>query len=152
MFVNCTSLGSESVAHGNQYLLAPATTALMLTPAVEDVNPKKASSPAAPPIGYGMGWFVRQEKAGLICGRDYPFVFSHTGGAIGASSVLTVIPGGRGQEPPCGGGVSTHSHGAESGQTKPHPHGVAVAVIFNLQEVKGMHKLGVQIAEEFHSY
>lgn len=138
-------LGSESVAHGNRCLLAPATTALMLTPAVEDVNSKRASS-LTPPTGYGMGWFIQREGAGLISGRDYPFVFSHTGGTIGASSVLTVIP-----EPPCEGGVIPHPHGAESGQPKPHPHGVAVAVIFNLQEVKGMYKLGMQIAEEFHS-
>ena len=66
-------------------------------------------------------------------GKDYPCVFSHTGGAVGASSVLTIVPEER------------EGEGKEEGS----PCGVVVAVIFNLQEVKGVFKLGVQIAEQF---
>ena len=65
----------------------------MLTPAVEkaNTNSDKPSGPA-PPAGYGMGWSVRQQRAGLVAGRSYPLVFSHSGGAVGASSVLIVLP------------------------------------------------------------
>ena len=69
-------------------------------------------------------------------GKEYPFFFSHTGGAVGASSVLTVMP----------------AEGEESRESVGEgPRGVAVAVIFNLQEVKGVFTLGLLIAEQFHS-
>lgn len=53
----------------------------------------------------------------------------HTGGAIGASSALVLAP--RSHDP-----VAT-------------PNNVAVAIIFNLQEVPKMFQLGQIIAEHF---
>ncbi len=67
---------------------------------------------------------MRPAMKGVAGGRDYPMVFGHTGGAVGACSVLTIIPG-------------------EAGK------GVVVAVILNLQEVKGVFNLGLKVAEEF---
>ena len=69
-------------------------------------------------------------------GKEYPFFFSHTGGAVGASSVLIVMP----------------AEGEESRESVgERPRGVAVAVIFNLRGVKGVFTLGLLIAEQFHS-
>ena len=128
----------ESASTDHRCLLQPSTASLMLIPAVENVvnnkNNNNSTSPnhtpaPAPPVGYGMGWFVRREKAGLIGGRGYPFTFSHTGGAVGACSVLTVMAR---EEEGCGSGV-------------------VVAVLFNLQKVKGVFELGTRIAEEFYN-
>lgn len=117
----------------------------MLTPEVTNVsNPGKNKPSPAPPIGYGLGWFVRPAKKGLMGGIDYPLIFSHTGGAVGCSSILTIIPD-----------QSDSSATSEGLVTPPlvnrQPKGVVVAVILNLQNVKGLFKLGVRIAEEFRT-
>ncbi len=126
----------------------------MLTPVVEDVShaPQDHTPCLAqdhtPPVGYAMGWFVRRKKEGLVGGREYPFVFSHTGGAVGTCSVLTVMEGGGvAKEEGCGhGSVATPS----TTMTSP-PRGIAVAIIFNLQGIKtDLFELGVRIAEEFY--
>ena len=136
---------SASTAHRS--LLQPSTTSLMLTPVVEDVS-NSSTSPSghtpspAPPVGYALGWFVRKENVGVIGGRKYPFTFSHSGGAVGACSVLTVMArGGSDEEKGCGNGSAISSP----------PRGVVVAVLFNLQEVKGVFKLGTRIAGEFYN-
>ena len=112
----------------------------MLSPTVTDidVNAKEAAinlPPPAPPIGYGLGWYVRPSKKGLSGGKDYPLVFGHTGGAVGACSVLTILP-------------SQPNEDHDSVSTS-KPNSVVVAIIFNLQEVGGVFKLGLKVAEEF---
>lgn len=91
VFIPLTSAGRNS-SGTEDCLLSPPTTTLMLTPAVENTNDTNSVTSPAPPIGYGMGWFVRRHHQGLLSGRRYPFLFSHTGSAVGASSVLTVLP------------------------------------------------------------
>lgn len=117
-------------------MLKRETASLMLTPVVESVL-QQETPPISPnpPVGYSMGWFLQRGKKGYMGGKDYPFFFSHTGGAVGASSVLTVMPAEEESQVSVGEG----------------PRGVAVAVIFNLQEVKGVFTLGLLIAEQFHS-
>ena len=70
-------------------LLSHSTTMLMLTPVVEDVH-KSKNKPL--PLGYSLGWFVQKEKEGLLTGKRHPFYFGHSGGAVGASSILLVMP------------------------------------------------------------
>lgn len=71
------------------------------------------------------------------------FCAFHTGGAVGASSVLLIIPrdGGGGV-----GGASTEVD--PCGAKKNPPHGVVVSIICNLQSV-GLTKLALDIAREF---
>ena len=77
---------------------------------------------------YGWGWMVIPATKPLA-GVAPPISFiGHTGGAIGASSALVLAAG---------------SH------DPPSTHNVAVAVIFNLQEVPKMFQLGQTIAEHF---
>lgn len=83
-------------------------------------------------LDYGMGWLMRQGDAGVVGGKGRPFCVGHTGGAVGASSVLLIVP----QDPQ----LSTE---------REKSCGVVVAVVFNLQEVREMFSLGLQIAEEF---
>lgn len=75
----------------------------------------------------------------MLCGKETPFSAGHGGAAIGATSALVVLPsssgGGAGEEEGCGNQL---------------PRGVVVAVIFNLQGVKHVYKLGLNIAEEFN--
>ena len=63
------------------------------------------------------------------------FCAFHTGGAVGASSVLLIVPrDGGGKEDP-------HA------KSNP-PHGVVVSILCNLQSV-GLTKLALDIAREF---
>ena len=112
--------------------------------------------------GYGMGWFVRNGSARTVGGRGQPFYAAHSGAAVGASSVLVIMP----SDAPTtnnNNNVTTNTRfiepkaelGCEEGCTecartsKMAPKGVVVAVLFNLQEVSNVTSLGVQIAEEF---
>lgn len=83
--------------------------------------------------GYGMGWGVvesRQECGACRRTRSYA---SHTGGAVGASSVLLVLP----------------AEGTPSAEQGPHlPRGIAVCILCNLQSV-GLNAAALQIALEF---
>ena len=78
---------------------------------------------------YGWGWMV-VPSAKPIAGVSPSTTFiGHTGGAIGASSALVLAPG---------------SHDPAS-----TTNNIAVAIIFNLQEVPKMFQLGQNIAENF---
>ena len=66
------------------------------------------------------------------------FCAFHTGGAVGASSVLLIVP-----RDASDGGVN--NPGAKS---SPPPHGVVVSILCNLQSV-GLTKLALDIAREF---
>nr|XP_061812800.1 serine beta-lactamase-like protein LACTB, mitochondrial [Nerophis lumbriciformis] len=80
---------------------------------------------------YGQGWLVveKEQKYGQ-CRKRRHYV-SHTGGAVGASSVLLVLP----------------SEELEQGQIV-LPKGVVVAILTNMQSV-GLNSTALQIAHEF---
>ena len=80
-------------------------------------------------LTYGLGWAVRKRLKTFGYCLDQPHYVSHTGGAIGASSVLLVAP-----------------HQVQD-QAK-LPQGVVVAVLCNLQEV-GLNKLAADVASIF---
>ncbi|KAG7473407.1 hypothetical protein MATL_G00095530 [Megalops atlanticus] len=77
---------------------------------------------------YAMGWLVveKQQKYGMCRNRRH--YVSHTGGAVGASSVLLVLP-------------------SESDPPAP-PQGVVVTIITNMQSV-GLNSTALKIAQEF---
>ncbi|XP_043084662.1 serine beta-lactamase-like protein LACTB, mitochondrial isoform X2 [Puntigrus tetrazona] len=76
---------------------------------------------------YAQGWLVveKQQKYGQCRSRRH--YVSHTGGAVGASSVLLVLP-------------SQSKHGP--------PRGVVVTIITNMQSV-GLNATALKIAQEF---
>ncbi|KAK3917440.1 Serine beta-lactamase-like protein LACTB, mitochondrial [Frankliniella fusca] len=82
----------------------------------------------APTSGYGLGWVVT--PALTKCGGVEPQSFSvnHTGGAVGASSILLIVP----QEP----------------KDRELPSGVSVAMIVNMQAIN-LTKLARDIATQF---
>ena len=133
-------------------ILEPDTISLMWTPVVFPNESK-------PETGYGMGWVVRSESTGTVGGKDQTFYAAHSGAAIGASSVLVIMPDTR--RPSSTYNVNTKTALALESKveleheercarvSKMCPQGVVVAVLFNLQEVSGVTSLGVQIAEEF---
>ena len=83
---------------------------------------------------YAQGWLVVEslQKYGQ-CRRRRHYV-SHTGGAVGASSVLLVLPS---EET-----VQTH------GQCPAIPRGVVVTIMTNMQSV-GLNSTALKIAQEF---
>ncbi|XP_078056343.1 LOW QUALITY PROTEIN: serine beta-lactamase-like protein LACTB, mitochondrial [Mustelus asterias] len=85
---------------------------------------------------YAMGWGVVEQ--GQECGqcRRRRHYLTHTGGAVGASSVLLILPVDA-QDPPAGI--------AEAGIP---PRGVVVAILCNLQSV-GLNSTALKIALEF---
>lgn len=94
------------------------------------VQPNTQLSWGGDNLGYGLGWaVVPVNKKYGFCESQYYYV-SHTGGAIGASSVLLIAPKKVG-----------------AGETK-LPQGIVVAVLANLQGV-GLNKLASSIAQAF---
>ncbi|XP_071098818.1 serine beta-lactamase-like protein LACTB, mitochondrial [Haliotis cracherodii] len=77
--------------------------------------------------GYALGWAVVPEKLDHGCCRHQRHYVGHTGGAIGASSVLVVLPRSGGDNP---------------------PSGVVVAIMVNMISI-GLNKTALSIAEEF---
>lgn len=112
----------------------------MWKPVVTDIR----FSSRGPLLDYGMGWLMQRGDGGIVGGKVKPFCVGHTGGAVGASSVLLIVP----QDPHEPGVSSADALSSEGSK----PCGVVVAVIFNLQEVQGMFSLGQQIAEAFLQY
>ena len=113
-------------------MLAPSTAAVMLNPVVENVSKHD------PKLMYSLGWYVSKDDD-MKFGERNPYCFGHTGAAVGASSVILVIP----QE----------SVQQETANSKGHGDiplsGVTVVIIFNLQAVKGMYTLGFEVAKLF---
>ena len=70
-----------------KYLLKPSTVAMMWKPVVKISDANSFSD-----VHYGMGWFVEESSEGVVGGRRKMMTVSHTGGAVGASCVLTIIP------------------------------------------------------------
>ncbi|KAM6960610.1 serine beta-lactamase-like protein LACTB, mitochondrial [Aplochiton taeniatus] len=83
---------------------------------------------------YAQGWLVveRQQKYGQCRSRRH--YVSHTGGAVGASSVLLVLPG--------------ETTSQTQGQSPALPQGVVVTIITNMQSV-GLNTTALKIAHEF---
>nr|CAD7439595.1 unnamed protein product [Timema bartmani] len=77
--------------------------------------------------GYGMGWVVVPQRQEYGWGDAQQFATGHSGGAVGASSVLVVIP-------------------KEGGS--PPPSGVSVAILVNLQDVS-LHTIAFNVAAMF---
>ncbi|KAL0269714.1 UNVERIFIED_CONTAM: hypothetical protein PYX00_007353 [Menopon gallinae] len=78
--------------------------------------------------GYGLGWVVvphRNDIGGL---DTQNFYIGHGGGAVGASSILMIVP--------------------RPSSERAIPSGISVAVLTNLQDVS-CHKLAKKIAQEF---
>lgn len=91
-------------------------------------SPKTQTSEKKPDSWYGMGWGVYPKIETVGCGSTRDFQVLHTGGAVGASSVLYICP--------------VDSSVSQS------PHGIVVAVITNLQSVQ-LSELARNIANEF---
>lgn len=97
----------------------------------------------------------------MVGGKDYPFFAMHSGGAVGACSLLMIVPtAGSGdeverkreeeEEEELGGfHTDRRSKCTSCGCLVKRPRGVVVAVLFNLQEVKGVLGLGKRLTEEF---
>nr|CAD7395470.1 unnamed protein product [Timema poppensis] len=77
--------------------------------------------------GYGMGWVVVPQRQEYGWGDAQQFATGHSGGAVGASSVLVVIPKEGGSLP---------------------PSGVSVAILVNLQDVS-LHTIAFNVAAMF---
>ena len=83
-------------------------------------------------LTYGLGWAVRKRLKNYGYCMDQTHYVSHTGGAIGASSVLLVAP----------------SQPGPNFDNSKLPQGVVVAILCNMQGV-GLNKLGADIAAVF---
>ena len=97
--------------------------------------------------GYGMGWGVVPHKPRPGTVQDQRFYVSHTGGAIGASSVLLIMP--TDTDHITGNDKVLDMRQPVIIQTQgPHPRGIVVAIICNMQAV-GLNKTAREIAKLF---
>ncbi|XP_076065583.1 serine beta-lactamase-like protein LACTB, mitochondrial [Oratosquilla oratoria] len=80
---------------------------------------------------YGLGWGVVEEKCKHGFCRACRHYVSHTGGAIGASSVLLILPSND-----------------DLTENEVPPKGVVVAILCNMQNA-GLNKVGLKIAKLF---
>ncbi|XP_070763984.1 serine beta-lactamase-like protein LACTB, mitochondrial [Enoplosus armatus] len=83
---------------------------------------------------YAQGWLVVEQLQKYGQCRKRRHYVSHTGGAVGASSVLLVLPSDE---------IDQHQ-----GQTPLLPQGVVVTIITNIQSV-GLNSTALKIAHEF---
>uniref|UniRef100_W5NBY1 Lactamase, beta n=1 Tax=Lepisosteus oculatus TaxID=7918 RepID=W5NBY1_LEPOC len=82
---------------------------------------------------YAMGWLVVEEQQQFGQCRKRRHYVSHTGGAVGASSVLLVLPCNLAQS---------------EGQTLAPPQGIVVTIISNMQSA-GLNSTALKIALQF---
>ncbi len=115
-------------------ILAPPTTKLMLSPVAMNVEPSQYPDFR---FSVSLGWMVDSGEMGPICGQNRRACFGHTGGTVGCTSVLLVFPDQSGPCDKCGARDLCDKCGAR---------GVVVCVLLNLQDVKGIIKLGTNIA------
>lgn len=93
---------------------------------------------------YGMGWYVVPEKyENGLCKHQRHFV-AHTGGAIGASSILLILP-----TPETGKQDNLHCVEKYGKQSVP-PRGVVVTIIVNIGSVN-LTPVALEIAKLFDS-
>ncbi|XP_070536043.1 serine beta-lactamase-like protein LACTB, mitochondrial [Ptychodera flava] len=91
----------------------------------------------------GMGWFVVPETADHGCCRHQQYYTNHTGGAMGASSVLLILPSAPQQEL-----TDNSKNTSQVPRMLTPPQGVVVAILANLDGV-GMRSLALEIAQIF---
>nr|XP_034986384.1 serine beta-lactamase-like protein LACTB, mitochondrial [Zootoca vivipara] len=109
--------------------LKPGTVAMMWRAA------PNAKASGDKDVKYGMAWFVVEDKQEYgFCRRQRRYAF-HTGGAVGASSILLILP----EEP--------DSEASNSDPLVP-PKGVVVTIICNMQSVS-LNSTALKIAMEF---
>lgn len=83
---------------------------------------------------YGMGWTAAEKKTSYGFCRNSKHYASHTGGAVGASSVLLILP-------------KQVSSNKDSGNP---PKGITVTIMTNMQGV-GLSSVALQIADLFEN-
>ncbi|KAK2524512.1 Lactb, partial [Columba guinea] len=109
--------------------LKPDTVAMMWTPVPKtEVSWDRDGK-------YAMAWAVVEKKQQCGCCRQQKHYASHTGGAVGASSVLLILP------------EELDSEAIGSGLVAP-PRGVIVSIICNMQSVS-LNSTALKIAREF---
>ena len=89
------------------------------------------------PLYLGLGWMVTEEKDGQAFGKINRFFAAHTGGAVGASSVLLIYP-------------RKKEILEKNADTIQIPQGVVVAIVCNMQSV-GLSNLAMNIAKLFET-
>ena len=110
----------------SQGLLKPSTVTKMWSPVIKS-NIKN--------FHYGWGWLV-SSPGSVIGTTPCPKVVMHTGGAVGATSILLIQP--------------REKHSKQSlNMSNSTLQGVVVAILFNLESVKEIDKLAISIAEHF---
>ncbi|XP_055571948.1 serine beta-lactamase-like protein LACTB, mitochondrial isoform X1 [Falco biarmicus] len=109
--------------------LKPDTVAMMWTPVPKtEVSWDRDGK-------YAMAWAVVEKKQQCGCCRQQRHYASHTGGAVGASSVLLILP------------EELDSEALGTGLVTP-PRGVIVSIICNMQSVS-LNSTALKIAREF---
>ena len=98
--------------------------------------------------GYGMGWGVVPHKSKPGTVDDQRFYVSHTGGAIGASSVLLIMPTDTDHVTRNNNKVLNLEQPFMVQTQGPHPRGIVVTMVCNMQAV-GLNKTALQIAKLF---
>lgn len=110
--------------------LKPSTVEMMWT-AVSNTEPSSDKD-----IKFGMAWFVVEKKQDCgFCRHQQHYAF-HTGGAVGGSSVLLILP------------EELDSELVAKGGPPMPPQGVVVSIICNMQSVS-LDKTALKIAMEF---
>lgn len=94
-------------------------------------------------LGYGLGWVVQKGGSQIEGSEVKHFCVGHTGAAVGASSVLVIMPNDKVDE------QKTQDDPAMSLSKVAVPRGVVVAILFNLQDVRGTWNLGTKLASIF---
>ncbi|NXN78536.1 LACTB protein, partial [Bombycilla garrulus] len=109
--------------------LKPGTVAMMWTPVPKtEVSWDRDGK-------YAMGWAVVEKNQQHGCCRQQRHYASHTGGAVGASSVLLILP------------EELEPAALAAGPSAP-PRGVIVTIICNMQSVS-LNSTALKIAREF---
>lgn len=102
--------------------------------------------------GYGLGWSVCSARNEHAFCKDQKFFVSHTGCAIGASSVLLILPEGSQMDEITNSGKMQNESDPEGASSKSFASskGVVVAIIVNMTSV-GLNKTAYNIARIFEN-
>ena len=97
---------------------------------------------------YGMGWgiFGTGEERGFC--KEQKYFVSHTGGAVGASSVLLILPSN--EELLKNGGKKSSDGSEKIVPQRIPPQGIVVAILVNMMSV-GLNKTALEIAKNFEN-
>merc|ERR1719215_2259572 len=91
---------------------------------------------------------MQDEKSGYAFGEKHRFYAAHTGGAVGASSVLLIYPRTSEEKSFESTQNTTTEKSYEKNLERPLPQGIVVAIICNLQNV-GLMSLATDVARAF---